>query len=81
MIRCSDLALAAWFRTGGHHAHPSFRSIQLNRSIPSDLRADLDRLFGGLAHLAAAHKTPVTVLLIPNYEQITRGAPAASRTT
>ncbi len=75
LIRCSDLALAAWFRTGGHHSRPSFRSIQLNRSIPSDLRADLDRLFGGLGHLAAAHKTPVTVLLVPNYEQVTRGAP------
>ena len=72
---CSALTRTAWFRTGLHHAHPRFDPGQLNQGLPDELRDDLDHLFGRLARLARGYRTPVTVVLIPNYEQISRGAP------
>lgn len=71
----SALARTAWFRTGRHHAHPDFRPTQLNQGLPEELRADLDRLFGRFARMVRTHQTPVTIVLIPNFEQITAGAP------
>jgi hypothetical protein len=70
----SALARTAWFRAGRHHAHPDFRGVQLNDGLGDELRADLDHLFAALARTAAEHGTPVTVLLIPNHEQITCAA-------
>jgi hypothetical protein len=75
LVARSALARTAWFRTGRHHAHPDFRAMQLNRGINDELRADLDHLFGCLVRAAADYHVPITVLLIPNHEQITRGAP------
>jgi hypothetical protein len=73
-VECCALARTAWFRTGRHHTHPDFRAGQLNQGVNDDLRTDLDHLFGWLARTAVEHHVPVTVLLIPNHEQITRGA-------
>jgi hypothetical protein len=75
LVEYSALARTAWFRTGRHHARPDFRPSRLNQGVDPCLLADLDRLFGGLAVAAAEHRTTVTVVLIPNHEQITRGAP------
>jgi hypothetical protein len=74
LVERSALARTAWFRTGRHHVHPDFRATQLNQGVNDDLRADLDHLFGSLARAAAEHRVPITVLLIPNHEQIARGA-------
>jgi hypothetical protein len=75
LVEHSALVRTAWFRTDLHHAHPDFRANQLNYGVGEGLLADLDRLFGALARTAADHQTPITVVLIPNYEQITCGAP------
>jgi hypothetical protein len=75
LVEHSALARTAWFRTGRQHARPDFRAAQLNQGVEPGLLADLDRVFGALALAAVEHHTPVTVLLIPNHEQITGGAP------
>src|SRR5262249_40253489 len=38
------------------------------------LKADMRRILANLAETSHRHYVPVTVVLIPNYEQITRGA-------
>ena len=75
LVEHSALARTAWFRTGRQHARPDFRATQLNQGVDPGLHADLDRLFAALSAAAAKHHTPVTVLLIPNHEQIVSGAP------
>jgi hypothetical protein len=75
LVGRSALARTAWFRTGRHHADPDFSASRLDREVGPRLAADLDRLFAALARAAGRHAASVTVLLIPNYEQIARGAP------
>jgi hypothetical protein len=68
----SALASTAWIRA----ARPAGLDIHLRRlrdHVPLCLVADLDRLLGGLACAARDHGVPVTVLLIPTFEQVTRG--------
>jgi hypothetical protein len=74
-LRSSRLALLGWVRTGRHHAIPGFRPSTLVRGIPGSVQADLRRLFAGLAETTWRHGVAVTVVLIPNHEQICRGAP------
>jgi hypothetical protein len=75
LVENSALARAAWVRSGRSHADPDFRPASLDEGVGPRLQTDLDRLFAALARAARAHDVPVTVLLLPNHEQITRGAP------
>jgi hypothetical protein len=73
-IQNSRLALMAWVRTGRHEAVPSFQPRALNTAIPAPLKADLTRLLTDLGESGLRHGVPITVVLIPNHEQITDGA-------
>jgi hypothetical protein len=75
VITHSRLALTGWVRSGRHRGSADFRPERVNRGIPPPALADLRTLFGNLAWLAGRHNVPVTVILIPNYEQVMRGAP------
>ncbi len=74
LVQHSELAWAAWFRSGRHLASPNFRYLSLHNAVPAPLLDDLGQLFGSLAKTAQQHHVPVTVILIPTHEQITRGA-------
>jgi hypothetical protein len=70
----SRLALMAWVRSGRQEAIPSFRPRTLSRGIHPELKADLRHVLSGLGEAGRRHNVPITVVLIPNHEQITRGA-------
>ena len=63
-----------WVRTGRQRAIPSFRPQVLNHGIPATVKADFAALLGHLGEAGRRHGVPLTVVLIPNHEQITRGA-------
>ncbi len=71
----SRLALTAWARSGRHHGNPHFKPGRLYERVDAPLLADLRRLFAALARDASRHDVPVTVLLVPAYHQVTKGAP------
>jgi len=74
LIRHSRLALTGWVRADLQHAIPFFNAAELNSKVPPLIRTELSGLLTRLATVAARYEVPVTILLIPNYEQITRGA-------
>jgi hypothetical protein len=74
LIRHSRLALAGWVRADLQHAIPFFQPAELNDKVHPLIRSELSALLTRLATVAARYEVPVTILLIPNYEQITRGA-------
>lgn len=74
LIRHSRLALAGWVRADLQHAIPFFQPAELNDKVHPLIRSELSALLSRLATVAARYDVPVTILLIPNYEQITRGA-------
>jgi hypothetical protein len=71
----SRLVLMAWVRSARHQADPGFRPQALNGPPPAWAADDIQRMFSALARRAGAVSVPVTVVLIPNHEQITRGVP------
>jgi hypothetical protein len=73
LIGRSRLALAAWIRTNRHVADPSLQPSQLLNGLGADHLADLRRLFAGIAGACHRRNIPVTVLLIPTYDQIAKG--------
>lgn len=70
----SRLALTGWIRTNLHHAHPGFNPSRLPQGLSDDVLADVRYLFENLQRVTSKHGVPVTVILIPNYEQIVKGA-------
>lgn len=68
LIRESALATTAWFRTGRQRVNLGFDKRRLDLGLDETLRGDLQRLFGNLAE--ATRGTPITVLLIPSYQQL-----------
>jgi hypothetical protein len=75
LVGCTRLGLLAWVRAGRPEAVPGFRPSTLLDGIPPAMLADLRRLFDALAEVCRRHHVPVSVVLIPNYEQISSGAP------
>ncbi len=71
----SRLALTAWCRTGLQKGDPFLSRSRLTVAVDDNLMKDARHLFGELAHVTHAHQVPVTVILIPNYEQIWQTAP------
>lgn len=71
----SRLALAGWVRFSRRQGNPAFDPGTLYARVDEPLLGDLRRLFGNLIRHTRAHDVPVTVLLIPAYHQVTRGAP------
>jgi hypothetical protein len=66
----SRLAKAAWFRAGYHRGNSGFRKRTLSERVQEPLLGDIRHLFSGLARVTREHGVPVTVILIPSYEQI-----------
>ena len=73
-MRHSRLALAGWVRADLQHAVPFYRPAELTDRVHPLIRTELHGLLGRLRRVTARYDVPVTILLIPNYEQITRGA-------
>lgn len=66
----SDLALLAWIRSGGRYPNPSYRKDTILTSLPLETRADLAMVFGALSDLSLRFEVAMTVVLLPNREQI-----------
>ena len=74
LIRNSQLALAGWVRGDLQHAVPFFRPAELVDRVHPVIHSELEALLRRIGEVTAKHHVPVTALLLPNYEQITRGA-------
>lgn len=74
LIQSSRLALKGWTRTTLHLNRPFFPASALYSRVDSVVRADLRTAFSGLAETTARHRVPVTVVLLPSYDQVLRGA-------
>ncbi len=70
VMRHSTLATLAWIRSGRHVWNPRFRMAQIGDTLPVPLPDDLKRLVSVIGGLSRKYQIPVTVLLIPNREQI-----------
>ena len=74
VVRHSRLALKGWTRTTLHLNRPFFPAAALNDRVDPAVRADVRTVFKHFAEDAARHRVPVTVVLLPGYEQVCRGA-------
>jgi hypothetical protein len=74
IIRNSRLALTGWVRADMQFALPFFQPAELVDRVPLLIHSQLGTLLGRIGEVSRRYGVPVTVLLIPNYEQITRGA-------
>jgi hypothetical protein len=74
LVQHSRLALTAWCRTGFQRGNPHFSRAALSHDVQEPLLGDLRRLFGNLARLTRQHQLPVTILLIPGYNQVVEGS-------
>jgi hypothetical protein len=74
LVRNSRLALAGYTRTGLHNARPYAKAAALYDTVPDTVRADFRALFVAFAETAKRHRVPVSVVLLPSYEQVTRTA-------
>ena len=74
-LSATRLGLLGWVRTGRHQALPGFRNSAILDGLPPCVAGDFRVMFTGLAELAAERRVPVTVVVIPSHEQVTRGAP------
>lgn len=81
LIEHSRLGLTAWVRSGRHLGNPNFNRKELYDRIDDTLLSDLHRLFGGLSRVAAGHRVPVTVILIPTCHQVLNSASYAFQDT
>jgi hypothetical protein len=72
-LAATRVGLLGWVRAGRHKALPGFRSAAILDGLPPSVEPDFRAMFGGLAELAGAHRVPVSVVIVPSYEQITRG--------
>lgn len=70
LIRSSRLAMLAWVRSGRHVGNPGFKAKHVTEFVAPDLQKDLATLFHVLGTTARKHDVPVTVLLLPNREQV-----------
>jgi hypothetical protein len=74
-IHGSRLALTAWCRMGLQKGDAVASRSRLTLTVDDGLMRDARHLFRELAHVAREHRVPLTVLLIPNYEQVWQSAP------
>ena len=74
VVRKSRLALAGWVRADLQHAVPFYKPSELADRVHPVIRSELRALLNRIGEVTARHGVPVTVLLLPNYEQIARGA-------
>lgn len=70
LAKHSRLAFVAWVRSGRRTSDPAFRAEQLGSVVLPSLAADLHTFTRVLGEISRKYGTSVTVLLIPNREQI-----------
>ncbi len=70
LLETSWLALAAWTRGGWNRQLPDYRPEDILEAQPPLVLEELDTLFGTIAAAAGRHGVPVTLVFIPNREQI-----------
>ncbi len=74
LVRNSRLALKGWTRTTLHLNRPLFPASALFTRIDPVVRQNQQAALARFATAIAPHGVPVTVVLLPSYEQVTRGA-------
>lgn len=74
LVEHSRLGLTAWVRAGRHIGNPQFNRRAMYDRIDETLLGDLKQLFDGLSRVAAGHRVPVTVILIPACHQVLNNA-------
>ncbi len=77
IVRDSRLALAGWVRADLQIAIPFFNPNHMTKWMDPVLIDQSRHLFECIANVTRRHHVPVTVLLIPNWEQVTKGQPYA----
>lgn len=70
LLDSSRLALLAWIRTGRNTGQPDFEPKRLTDKMSASLTRDLTTIFNVVGRVSRQHHVPVTVLLLPNREQI-----------
>ena len=70
--RCR-LGMLAWVRTGRHQAVPMFPHRYCARGVPPGVLADVRQIMTGLGEASRRHGVPLTVVLLPDHQQILRG--------
>ena len=68
------LAFTAWTRTGRHKGNREFDRRTLYYGLHPRLHTDVAELFGNLAQITQSHNVPVTILLIPSFDQVVGNA-------
>jgi hypothetical protein len=66
----SRLALLGWIRSGDRTAEPGYRNGMALKRMSSNIRADVTAISSVLGHLSKQYGVPITVVLIPNREQL-----------
>lgn len=74
LVRNSRLALKGWTRSNLHQNRPFFAASLLYTRVDEVVRADMRTVLARFAGHLARHRVPATVLLLPSYEQVFRGA-------
>jgi hypothetical protein len=74
IVEHSRLAFTAWTRSGRHKGNREFDRRTLYQGLPPRLHADVAELFGNLAQFVQSRGIPVTILLIPSFDQVVSGA-------
>ncbi|CAN5183895.1 hypothetical protein BH10PLA2_BH10PLA2_05770 [soil metagenome] len=74
VVRNSRLAFTAWTRTGRHKGNREFDRRTLYQGLHPQLYTDVAELFGNLSQLVQSRGVPVTILLIPSFDQVVGNA-------
>ncbi len=70
LISRSRLALLAWVRSGQHAGDPSFRKEQVSERLATSLKNDLGTLLHAAGDTCRRYNVHLTVVLLPNREQV-----------
>lgn len=73
VVERSRLALAAWVRSGRHRANPSFRPTHVRSGLSAQHAGDWRRLLDEIGNLSRRFETPVTLVLVPDRDQVFEG--------
>lgn len=69
-VKSSRLATIAWIRSGRAAGDPSFDPRRIDATPQPRVQEDLLRIFGHLAETSRRHNVPVTVVALPNRDQV-----------
>ena len=70
VVRDSRLAAIAWLRSGRADGDPGFDSRKVAAAPSARVRGDLARILAHLAETSRRYGVPVTIVVLPNREQI-----------